>query len=405
MKKNWLYAAVIFLAALVIYGLSALAAQHFTTPKGAYFDQLADSFLHGRAYLLFPEVTHDLTQFEGKWYVPFLPLPTLLLIPWVGLFGLKTVNTVLFGCVIGAVNSALVFLLLQAMTERHWSKVLLKGNLGLTLLFGLGSVHWYMVIQGSVWFLAQICTTIFMLFSLWIAVKYDSAILSGLALGLALIARPTVLPIFILLLAIHVQRATDRKEVSWPSLIKWGMLALVPIAVCIGAILWYNQLRFQNPFEFGYRIQNVNPQLKLDLLQYGQFNLHYVPKNLWAMLFATPVWDPKKGMLLPSTEGMSIFLTTPAFVLLWRSFKKNSLAIGGWASIIFLLIPLLLYYNTGWWQFGYRFSLDMMPVIMILFALAVEAETLSGIFWILIVISILMNAWGAWWFQNPLYFG
>jgi hypothetical protein len=123
------------------------------------------------------------------------------------------------------------------------------------------------------------------------------------------------------------------------------------------------------------------------------------------MLFATPVWDPKKGMLLPSTEGMSIFLTTPAFVLLWRSFKKNSLAIGGWASIIFLLIPLLLYYNTGWWQFGYRFSLDMMPVIMILFALAVEAETLSGIFWILIVISILMNAWGAWWFQNPLYFG
>jgi hypothetical protein len=45
-----------------------------------------------------------------------------------------------------------------------------------------------------------------------------------------------------------------------------------------------------------------------------------------------------------------------------------------------------------------------MPVIMILFALAVEAENLNGVFWILIVISILMNAWGAWWFQNPLYF-
>src|ERR1044071_6515792 len=111
MKKNWLYAFVIFLVALVIYRLSALAAQHFTTPEDAYFDQLADSFLHGRAYLLFPKVTYDLTQFEGKWYVPFLPLPALLLIPWVGLFGLKSVNTVLFGCVIGGANSAMVFLL------------------------------------------------------------------------------------------------------------------------------------------------------------------------------------------------------------------------------------------------------------------------------------------------------
>jgi hypothetical protein len=404
MKKNLLYAFIIFLVALVIYRLSALTARHFTTPKVAYFDQLADSFLHGRAYLLFPKVTYDLTQFEGKWYVPFLPLPALLLIPWVGLFGLETVNTVLFGCVIGGCNSALVFLLLQAMTERHWSRVLLKGNLGLTLLFGLGSVHWYMVIQGSVWFLAQICITIFMLLSLWMPVKYDSAILSGLALGLALVARPTVLPMFILLLAIHVQHGTERKEVIWPSLIKWGMLTLIPIVVCIGAILWYNQLRFQNPYEFGYRTQNVNPKRQLDLLQYGQFNLHYLPKNLRAMLFATPVWDSKMGMLLPSTDGMSIFLTTPAFILLLRSFKKNSLAIGGWASIIFLLIPLLLYYNTGWKQFGYRFSLDIMPVIMILFALAVEAENLNGVFWILIVISILMNAWGAWWFQNPLYF-
>src|SRR5262245_61607265 len=93
MKKNLLYAFIVFLAALVIYRLSALAARHFTTPGAAYFDQLADSFLHGRAYLLFPKVTYDLTQFEGKWYVPFLPLPALLLIPWVGLLGLETVNT------------------------------------------------------------------------------------------------------------------------------------------------------------------------------------------------------------------------------------------------------------------------------------------------------------------------
>jgi hypothetical protein len=67
-----------------------------------------------------------------------------------------------------------------------------------------------------------------------------------------------------------------------------------------------------------------------------------------------------------------------------------------------LLIPLLLYYNTGWWQFGYRFSLDVIPVIMILFALAVN-ERLDWIFWTLIGIGILINAWGAWWFLNPLY--
>jgi len=63
------------------------------------------------------------------------------------------------------------------------------------------------------------------------------------------------------------------------------------------------------------------------------------------------------------------------------------------------LFPLLTYYNTGWWQFGYRFSLDFMPVVVILLAIAAGERLRSG-FWILIWLGVGINLWGAWWFAQ-----
>ena len=74
-----------------------------------------------------------------------------------------------------------------------------------------------------------------------------------------------------------------------------------------------------------------------------------------------------------------------------------------WFATGLSLIPLLTYYNTGWWQFGYRYSLDFMPVVMVLLAIAAR-ERISTKFWILIVAGVLINAWGTWWFMNPSYF-
>ena len=403
-KINILVAALIFLLATTVYILSAILLNHLKTPETAYFDHLAVSFLQGRVYLVDPPSTDDLTLFNGNWYVPFLPLPSFLLLPWVAVAGISNTNTVIFSCLVGALNSSLVFLVLQSISKHAWTKLSLIDNLGLTLLFGVGCVHWYMTIQGSIWFLSQICTVTFILLSLWVATEYGSPWLVGTLLGLALFGRPHVVLVYPLLLAIKIHSELELNLNSkWRAIRKWGLFSIVPLAISVLLILAYNYLRFQNILNFGYLGENVNPSLAHDLRAYGQFNIHYLPHNFWSMVLAGPDWDRVQRLILPNLDGMSLFLTTPAIIYIFQAYKRTWLTIGSWAALTLLLIPLLTYYNTGWWQFGYRYSLDFMPVVIILLAIA-AGERLNWKLWILILIGVGVNFWGTWWFTYQTAF-
>ena len=48
---------------------------HAVTVPVSYFHELAAAFLHGHTYLTAPASTVDLAYFNGRWYVPFPPLP------------------------------------------------------------------------------------------------------------------------------------------------------------------------------------------------------------------------------------------------------------------------------------------------------------------------------------------
>ncbi len=168
-------------------------------------------------------------------------------------------------------------------------------------------------------------------------------------------------------------------------------------------MLWYNHARFNNPFDFGYLQQNIKDELLADLRMYGQFDLHYVPHNLWVMLLAGPAWDAAEYRMIPTIDGMSIFHTTPALVYVFNAVHRSIVVLGAWVAWGLLLIPLLTYYNTGWWQFGYRFSLDFMTPALVLLAFSAG----SRVGWrmqLLILIGVLMNAWGVWWYFNPRFF-
>jgi hypothetical protein len=72
------------------------------------------------------------------------------------------------------------------------------------------------------------------------------------------------------------------------------------------------------------------------------------------------------------------------------------LRLGLWLSIALVLLPSLLYFNTGSYQFGYRFALDWLPLGLLLVAL----ETGDKLRWwgkALIVVSVLMHLWGVSW--------
>ncbi len=402
--RAWPVALALLFVCGALYALTAALLGRWGSPDSAYFNLLADAFLHGRLGLSNPPATVDLAPFNGAWYVPFPPLPALLLLPWVAVAGVARVSTVLFGAVVGGANVALAFLLLDGLARRGWSKLGREGNLWLTALFAVGSVHWYMSTLGSVWFLAQLCTVTFMLAAAWSAVATGSALLAGAMLAVAMLARPHVALCYPLLLAIGIQHAAARPGgLSARRLASWAAVLAAPLALSGALLLAYNKLRFGNPLDFGYLRQNVARELAADLLLYGQFNLRYVPHNLWAMLLAGPVWNVARRQVVPTIDGMSLLITTPALIYLARARQRSALAIGAWLALALLLVPLLTYYNTGWWQFGYRFSLDFMTPVLVLLALAAGARV-SATMRALIVLGVLVNAWGCWWFLNPRFF-
>lgn len=398
MPPKFRIALVVWLAAFTLYWGTARVFEQAATPDVAYFHQLADAFLQGRLSLAAPSSTHDLTLYQGQWYVPFPPLPALLMLPWVALMGANTLNTVLFVSLFGALNVALIFLLLTGLAERQWSQLALTDNLWLTLLFGLGSVHWYMSTIGSVWFVAQICTVTFVALAVWLAIERVSPWLVGLALALAVAARPTVLLTWPLLVGIAaMQLAAQQPTRAWQRLLRWGIKSLVPIILVLVALLLYNQARFDNLFDFGYLTENVADELRPNLQRYGQFNLYYLPKNIWAMWLAGPQWNPDINFWQPDNQGMSLLLTTPALLYLARARQRSWLVLSAWIAVALLLIPLLLYYNTGWGQFGYRFSLDFMTPVMVLLALAARTRV-SGSLRVLILLGVAVNLYGVlWW--------
>lgn len=405
---------VIFLVALIVYVASAVVFSSLATPDTAYFNELAAAFLHGRLYIV-PKTTDDLTMFAGRWYVAFPPLPAILMLPLVLVFGTAAISSVLFNAIFGAANVLIVFFIIVGLKRRGWVSLDGKSILWLTALFGFSTVNWSMAATGSVWFLGQVCAFTFValavLFAIWLP-RPAAPWLAGLALGLAVLGRPNVVFTWPLILGVLLSRYQAPVPSSGPtlssaiptglprkSMIRLALYSLLPVGAAIFLLIWYNQARFGNPLDFGYKSMDVSPALKATLMKYGQFNVVYLPQNLWAMLLAGPAWDGQLGHIRPNIYGMSMLLTTPAIVFLWLARGKSTLVRGSWIALALLLVPLMFYYNTGFAQFGYRFSLDFLMPVVVLIAIAVQHRT-TLLFRLLVLAGVCVNTLGTiWWLR------
>ena len=64
-----------------------------------------------------------------------------------------------------------------------------------------------------------------------------------------------------------------------------------------------------------------------------------------------------------------------------------------WAAVICAATPGLLYQNTGWAQFGYRFVLDYLPYLLAL--IAVGGRSLGPWFRAAVLWGVVINLIGA----------
>ncbi len=180
---------LIFLVAFIVYYFST---EGKPTPYNN-FVRLADAFLHGRLYLTENIPWLELAIIDGKYYIVPPPLPAILILPIVTIFGLTT-NQTLVSILIGSLNASLVFLVVRTMTKQR------SVQLWTTAMFVFGTINWWLTASGAVWMFSQVTSLTFLLLAIYYVLKEKGPFLTGIFLGASYWCRlPTILsfPFFI----------------------------------------------------------------------------------------------------------------------------------------------------------------------------------------------------------------
>jgi hypothetical protein len=440
-SSNVRVGGLIFLAMLAIYVVSNPDRVNFYN----HFVWQASAWLEGQAGIRFPVSAtstspgNDYFQdvlpildpngsIPGRALIPFPPLPAVLLVPFVAVFGLTT-NAQLIATFIGAIDVALAFWMLGRLPLDRPVRV------ATTIFLGLGTVLWYAAELGSTWFLAHVVAVGLTLAAIGIALGADPRaslgdeedplaetlpappwfrgldrrqLLAGLLFGLACTSRLTVVfgaPFFVFV----------GGGGSWP---RRAIAAGIGTAIPIGAFLLYNLIATGHLMHPGY-----DYLYSLETGAYPQLNYHadwaiedprYLIQNLPLMIaglpdILRPCTDPNAArglfsvscpLIAPRDVGMGLLLTSPGWLLGFLSLRWwgfDRLVSGSAIAVAAIATVNLMHFSQGWVQFGYRFSNDFAPFALLLVALALQATRRRGIGYGLIGVSVAINLWGVIW--------
>jgi hypothetical protein len=257
-------------------------------------------------------------------------------------------------------------------------------ELWLTALLGVGTVFFFASVLGRVWFTAHVVGVLLATLYVWASLEARRPVLAGLFLALAVITRPPMLfmaPLFLF------EAWRLGPEGRWRRLV----LFAVPLAVVGAVAAWYNVVRFGELTEFGHSYLAVRQQAQIE--RHGLFDLHYLGRNLAVALTLLPEITAAPPHVSISGHGLALWVTTPALLLLLWPRERNRLHRPLWLVVALVAGWSLLYQNSGWVQFGYRFSLDyIVPMVLLI---AIGARPLSRFARGLIVLGIAVNLFGA----------
>lgn len=409
-RVAWAF-GVYALTSLVYFAFAAPATLREHTPWNHYA-LLADGWLDGRFHLNGPPPDYtgnnDFARFSGQWYVVFPPFPAVLLVPLVYLAGTpEHVQDGQFFIWLAGLGPAVLLLVLEKLKRVGASSRSFRENLFLALLMAFGTVYFFTAEQGTVWYAAHVVAVTLVALFLLFALDAEKPVLAGWMLGLAFLTRPPVL-LAGGLFVVEALRASLGRPANLPERTAvlaeldvrklLGLLArfVAPIAFLLGLSLLHNQVRFGDPFEFGYRFLDVAWRARIE--KWGLFDYHYLGRNLAVILTSLPWWDPAgQPRLQVSGHGLALWLTTPAYF--WLLWPKKAPGLARlllptlYVCAFLVALPTLFYQNTGWVQFGYRFSNDYVVVLFPLLALG--GRSLRGAFAAAALYAVLVNGIGA----------
>lgn len=374
MPAGRMYRIILFLSIIVfvVYVLTSpgtTAYNHFTL--------LADAFLRGKFY-----ITADAPWLEkipidaSRFYIANPPMPAILSIPFVVFFG-KNFPQNLIASITG--TGIVFFTMLLALRIKKDIKLMIWAG----LFSGFGTIIWFLSSVGSTWYFGQITACFFLLGALVEALGKKRVWIVGILVGAAYLARVNTIvgvPIFIYLLR---EKFRSFKNIFY-------------FCFCLGIFLltnaFYNFLRFGVFWDKGYLlIPGVSTEL---WYRHGVENPTYIPDNLRVAFLSLPKFINKFPFFIPSWGGLSIWITTPAFIFALIPNIKERIVQLSWLSLTLVALVVFMHGETGYAQFGYRFAVDFYPFLIFLTLKGIAGGKLKWQHFLLLLISIIVNAWG-----------
>jgi hypothetical protein len=417
--RRWAQAHRVELLLFVVAyaALASFSSQRFLRQSAApHFVYQAQAWLEGRLdvdpgvlpnledWACVREVAGRKVRCEGpvrttdRWYVSFPSFPAVVMLPFVALHGYQF-NDTSFGVLVGALALALFYALLRALSRQGEQPRSEGESAALALLLGFGTLFFYCAIRGEVWFSAEVMGVAFTCLYLRFAVGARRPLLAGLCFAMATLTRtPLVFTGLFFVLEVlcpgpaRLQQLRRLGERARPVARSLGLFAAgaAPLALLAAA---YNVYRFGAPGEFGHAFL-YNNRVNADIDRYGLFDLHYLPRNLEAAFLSLPRLSLQPLRLDYDPHGLSLLLTLPLLLLLLVPRARPRLHWPLWLTVAACALPGLLYQNTGYMQFGFRFSLDYTPYLLLLFAIGGWSLRRPGVL-ALALLGVVVNFWGA----------
>lgn len=406
--KRFLPIVIIFFTVFFVY--FAVATNYTFRPKWAldYFNPLAKSILQFRLDIENPGSTYDLSFYSGKWYVPWGILTSIFLVPLQLIRG-HYVPLLYLSLFFSSLNAVFVYLILLRIKREFLPQLSHVAIFAFLILFSFGTTHFYVGTIGSSWHVNQMVTAFLATLGIYVIFKKERStknyILSSIIFSLALLGRFTIAVLLTLPIFLYIwENFITKKNISGKLILFKNIFVIFcfPLIFFIFLAFFYNYIRFNNPLEFGYSYINEAPSLAQIRKENGLSSFKNLINNSWYMLFEIPkISFSERFHFNFNLNGNSILFLTPPFlaIFLANPFKiKKKLIIDPyifslWLTAVITIIPSLMHYSTGWMQFGYRYSLDITVLLLLLSIFGIKGK-LNLLYIIGVIFSVIIYAWG-----------
>jgi len=374
------------LALMCVVGFVFLASFAVSTSRHQHFVQLSESFISGNLYFnKTPYMTDgyaDTSLFNEKYYWPLGILPSIIIMPFVFVFGPSFIQGYL-SLPLTILNFIYLSIIFYNISRRRLSSFFLS------FAYIFSTAYIMVGCFPFSWYFAHVVVTTCLIFSVYFILVKPQPFLSGLFFSLAFLTRISVSlgVVFFIFYYFTFEKETFIKKVR---------RFAIPVIFGILIFFWYNYSRFGNIFETGYRYQIMGIPEVVENRDVGMWSIKHIPTNLYLFALKMPVIIRAEGNkviqgIRPSHWGMSFVLTSPILLLLFFSNWRNKLNIISMLSAVFIAVFLFGSFGLGAYQYGYRFALDFQLFLFLIIADIFKKKEMGLNVMLLICASFLFN--------------